>query len=128
MKRKRTELEENLIKNGWCLDHKTYTGKHCDKVFQYIYEKCYVKEYKRPDGKVIVSTDLAQVLLDSKREHIDDVVIRVPSGMFDEIALAYWYGKVKDIQKEVDGCYPKVSEELSTEEVVEVAEAIGNAE
>ena len=38
MKRKITELEKNLIEKGWELDHKTYTGKHSEKTFQYVYE------------------------------------------------------------------------------------------
>ena len=53
MKRKITELEKNLIEKGWELDHKTYTGKHSEKTFQYVYEKVYVGEYERNDGKIV---------------------------------------------------------------------------
>lgn len=125
MKRKRTELEENLIKNGWELDHKTYTGKHSDIVLHYVYQKVYVKEYERDDGKVIVNTELGEISLDSKRTHIEEVTIRVPSGrMFNRLALAYWYSKVLDIEEEVKNCYPTKNEELSNEEVVQSVEAI----
>lgn len=37
MRRKRTELEENLCFLGYKLDHKTYFGKRSDKVGNYVY-------------------------------------------------------------------------------------------
>ena len=74
MKRKITELEKNLIEKGWELDHKTYYGKHSDKVLNYVYEKVFVKEYTRDDGKVIVSTCTARVLLDKTRTKIEDTL------------------------------------------------------
>ena len=39
MKRKETRLEKNLIGLGYHLSHKTYTGKHSDKVDTYVYVK-----------------------------------------------------------------------------------------
>lgn len=39
MKRKETSLETNLISRGYHLSHKTYVGKHSDKVDTYVYVK-----------------------------------------------------------------------------------------
>ena len=39
MKRKITELENKLIKDGWCLTIKRYTGKHSEKTHRYEYHK-----------------------------------------------------------------------------------------
>lgn len=39
MKRKVTELEQNLIDDGWCLTTKRYTGKHSQKILCYEYHK-----------------------------------------------------------------------------------------
>ena len=39
MKRKITELEENLIKNGWVLTEKHYEGKHSERTWFYEYYK-----------------------------------------------------------------------------------------
>ena len=39
MKRKETRLEKNLLGIGYHLSHKTYTGKHSDKVDTYVYIK-----------------------------------------------------------------------------------------
>lgn len=39
MKRKETRLEKNLKGLGYFLSHKTYTGKHSDKVYTYVYLK-----------------------------------------------------------------------------------------
>ena len=135
MKRKKTQLELNLIEKGWELDHKTYTGKHSDKVLNYVYEKVYYREYERKcDGKIIVTTWSARVLLDSKREHIDDVLIKSPmSAYVNEITTAFIFGKIRDITKEVESCYPKDTNEetMSTEEVdevVEVAEVVGGSD
>lgn len=131
MKRKKTQLELNLIEKGWELDHKTYTGKHSDKVLNYVYEKVYSREYERKcDGKIVITTWSARVLLDSKREHIDDVLIRSPmSSYVNEITTALIFGKIRDITKEVESCYPnqEEKEELTVEEQVEVAEAIGES-
>ena len=129
MKRKTTELEENLIQKGWELDHKTYTGAHSEKVYQYVYEKVFVKEFERPDGKVVVSTNVGRVYLDSHREKVENIQINAKGNWFDNISLAYWLSKINYIQKEVDECLPKQNnEELSTEEVVEVAEAVNDNE
>ena len=130
MKRKETQLELNLIEKGWELDHKTYTGKHSDKVLNYVYEKVYSREYERKcDGKIVITTWSARVLLDSKREHIDDVLIRSPmSSYVNEITTALIFGKIRNITKEVESCYPnQEKEELTVEEQVEVAEAIGES-
>lgn len=128
MKRKKTQLEINLIEKGWELNHKTYTGKHSDKVLNYIYEKVYSSEYERKcDGKIIIATWSARVLLDSKREHIDDVLVRIPMPAYvNEIMVAFIFGKIRDITKEVETCYPNQenNEELTTEEQVEVVEAL----
>lgn len=130
MKRHITELEKNLIEKGWELDHKTYTGKHSDKVLNYVYEKVYVKEYTRKDGKVVVSTWSARVLLDQKREKIEDVLIRSPFKEYtNALTCILVHMKVKEIEKEVNECDPnrkvETKEELSTEEQVEIAEAVG---
>lgn len=39
MKRKVTDLEQKLIKDGWCLTIKRYTGKHSEKTHCYEYHK-----------------------------------------------------------------------------------------
>lgn len=126
MKRKITELEKNLIDKGWELDHKTYYGKHSDKVLNYVYEKVYVKEYTRDDGKVIVNTWTARVLLDNTRTKIEDTLIYSPYKAFTNyITCLLVAGKIKEIEKEVKSCLPQKNdpnEELSTEEQVECAE------
>lgn len=134
MKRKKTQLEINLIEKGWELDHKTYTGKHSDKVLNYVYEKVYSREFERKDGKLIVTTWSARVLLDSKREHFVDVLIKSPmSAYVNDITIAFMFGKIRDITKEVESCYPKDTNEetLSKEEVdevVEVAEVVSGSD
>ena len=126
MKRKITELEKNLIANGWELDHKTYYGKHSDKVLNYVYEKVYVKEYTRDDGKVIVNTWTARVLLDKTRTKIEDTLIYSPFKSYvNYLTCLLVAGKIKEIDKEVKSCLPQKddpNEELSTEEQVECAE------
>ena len=132
MKRKITELEENLIKKGWQLSHKTYVGKHSDKVENYVYLKVYEVEHERErDGKIVISAWTGMVLLDSKRVYIEDVLIKYPFHLFvnDSVitfALSKWY----QIQKEVYDCYPVNQGEPPQEDVdeqVEVAEAIGDS-
>lgn len=129
MKRKKTQLEINLIEKGWQLDHKTYTGKHSDKVDNYVYEKTYTNEHTREDGKIVVTSWSARVLLDSKREHIEDVLIKSPLMPFvNSITCIMVVHKIREIEKEVDECYPKSEkEELGIEEQVEIAEAIGGS-
>lgn len=39
MKRKVTDLEQKLIKDGWYLTTKRYTGKHSQKILCYEYHK-----------------------------------------------------------------------------------------
>jgi len=39
MKRKVTELEQQLIQNGWYLTNKRYVGKHSEKILCYEYHK-----------------------------------------------------------------------------------------
>ena len=39
MKRKITDLEQQLINDGWCLAIKRYTGKHSEKTHRYEYHK-----------------------------------------------------------------------------------------
>ena len=39
MKRKITDLEQQLIEDGWCLTIKRYTGKHSEKTHRYEYHK-----------------------------------------------------------------------------------------
>ena len=39
MKRKITDLEQQLINDGWCLTIKRYTGKHSEKTHCYEYHK-----------------------------------------------------------------------------------------
>ena len=58
MRRKETLLESNLIELGYRMSHKTYSGKHSDKVESYIYKKI--------NGEVVY-----QVSLNKTREHID---------------------------------------------------------
>ena len=132
MKRHITELEKNLIEKGWELDHKTYWGKHSDKVLNYVYEKVYLKEYTRDDGKVVVNSWSARVLLDQKREKIEDVLIKSPFKEYtDDLTCILVHMKLGEIKKEVYECDPnrkvEQKEELSTEEQVEVAEAVGGS-
>ena len=57
MRRKETMLESNLIELGFRLSHKTYVGKHCDKVDHYVY-------------KLLKVSTAYVVELDKTREHI----------------------------------------------------------
>lgn len=56
MKRRITSLEEKLIENGYTLNLKRYTGKHCDKTL------CY--EYVKDAGHTLV------ILLNYKRDKV----------------------------------------------------------
>ena len=51
------------------------------------------------------------------------------SSYVNEITTALIFGKIRDITKEVESCYPnqEEKEELTVEEQVEVAEAIGES-
>lgn len=111
MKRKITELEKNLIEKGWELDHKTYTGKHSEKTFQYVYEKVYVGEYEREDGKIVVTTTSAHCVLNSKREKIESVEIKQNGGYFPLLAILFLEGRLKEIERECYSCLPKKIEE-----------------
>lgn len=112
MKRRKTQLELNLIEKGWELDHKTYTGKHSDKVLNYVYEKVYSREFEREDGKIEITTWSARVLLDSKREHVVDVLVRSPlPNYIDEITASIIICKLGVIKQEVQSCYPKKEEQ-----------------
>ena len=119
MKRKITELEKNLIEKGWELDHKTYTGKHSEKTFQYVYEKVYVGEYERNDGKIVVTTTSAYCILNSKREKIESVEIKQNGGYLSLLALLFLECRLKAIEKEVNDCYPVDNEAPKEEEKVE---------
>lgn len=132
MKRKITELEENLTKKGWQLSHKTYVGKHSDKVENYVYTKIYEVEHEREnDGKIVIYSWDGMVLLDSKRVYIEDVFIKNPFRSFvNESVITFALSKWYQIQKEVYDCYPVNQGELSQEDVneqVQVAEAIGDS-
>lgn len=104
MKRKKTQLEESLIEKGWYLIQKTYTGKHSDKVFEYIYEKVYTYEHKRKcDDKVFLTSLTARVVLDSKREKIDNILVETPNREFvDEFSLLIYAHKIHEIKREVE--------------------------
>lgn len=108
MKRKRTDLEQKLIANGWVLECKTYTGKTCDKVDQYVYEKVYSREFEREDGKLVVTTWSARVLLDSKRDKVIDVLIRSPFQRFvNDITCCMVLAKIREIKQEIDNFLEK---------------------
>ena len=104
MKRKKTQLEESLIEKGWYLIQKTYTGKHSDKVFEYIYEKVYTYEHTRKcDGQIFLSSFTARVVLDSKREKIDDILIETPHRSFlNGFDLFIVDSKIQQIKNEVE--------------------------
>jgi len=104
MKRKKTQLEESLIEKGWYLIQKTYTGKHSDKVLAYIYEKVYAYENTRKcDGKVFLASYTARVVLDSKREKIDDILIETPHISFvNGFDLFIVDSKIQQIKNEVE--------------------------
>ena len=129
MKRNKTKLEENLIAKGWSLSFKTYFGKHKDKVQSYVYEKEYTKDFERKDGKVAVATWSARAILDSKRGHVEDVLVSSPTTAFvNEFLISYIFNKIKDVEKEINDCYPpNQGEELTNDEVVEVAEAVSES-
>lgn len=59
MRRKQTELESNLFKLGYRLDHKTYCGRKSEKVFEYVFIK-----YK--------DRTIYYVYLDRERNKIND--------------------------------------------------------
>lgn len=129
MKRNKTKLEENLIAKGWSLAFKTYFGKHKDKVQNYVYEKEYTKDFERKDGKVAVATWSARAILDSKRGHVEDVLVSSPTTAFvNEFLVSYIFNRIKDVEKEINDCYPpNQNEELTTDEVVEVAEVVSES-
>lgn len=90
---------------------------------QYVYEKVYTTEFKRKDGKVVLTTFSARVLLDKRRTHIDEVLLYRHSGFTNEIGCLLFLHKLKEIEKEAKECYPRKNEDLSNEEVVECVEA-----
>jgi len=91
MKRKETLLETNLIKLGYHLSHKTYTGKHSDKVDTYVYQK---------ENEVITYS----VALNKTREKIVD------KSFTNHRVLEYTRG-ILDSLEEISG---KFEEELAS--------------
>lgn len=89
MKRKETRLEKNLIGLGYHLSHKTYTGKHSDKVNTYVYVK---------DNGVVEYS----VSLDKNREQI------VYYSFTNHRTLDYNFGILESLQE----IHTKFNEEL----------------
>ena len=118
MKRKITKLEENLIAKGWELDHKTYIGKHSEKVFQYVYEKVF--DDTLLNGKTIS----ARVSLGRERTNVANIEVLINGGYVDELFLSFYQMVLSKISKEVIGAYPKNSNDDDVEEVVQVCEAL----
>ena len=118
MKRNITKLEENLIAKGWELDHKTYIGKHSEKVFQYVYEK--VIDDIMLNGKTIS----ARVSLSRDRTFVENIEVLINGGYVDELFLSFYQMVLSRISKEVIGAYQKNHNEDDDEEVVQVCEAL----
>ena len=80
MKRKQTLLEENLIKKGYMLSHKTYCGKNSSKVDQYV--------YVRDNGVIFY-----MINIDRTREHIENY------SFTNKIRLDYTNGIIESLQE-----------------------------
>ena len=76
-----------------------------------------------------MATWSARAILDSKRSHVEDVLVSSPTTAFvNEFLISYIFNKIKDVEKEINDCYPpNQGEELTTDEVVEVAEAVSES-
>ena len=120
MKRKTTELEKNLIKKGFMLDHKDYIGKHSEKTLSYVYYGVVETEHFRVGVNVI---------LDAKREKIKVwgiknvlAFINNPST-FNKCDLGILTGVMEDIESFINA---KPKNEQNTDEIVEIVEEIEN--
>lgn len=65
MKRQITEFESKLLKDGWKLVYKTYTGKNSQFVWTYVYEK-------------FVNGHLFKIALDKKRQSTLGIYVKTP--------------------------------------------------
>ena len=120
MKRKRTELEEKLIKNGWELDHKNYTGKHSDKILSYVYEKC----YEKAETQLGYTDFTARIELDQKRTQVIDIFVRQKTPEFVDIfQICYLDEQIRVVERELES-YKNKSNELTDEEIVESVELV----
>ena len=74
MRRKTTELEQQLIKDNFKLTNKRYRGNHSEKVFYYEYQKCNeVIRLDRTRTKVIqvgIKNVDIELLSDIELEHL----------------------------------------------------------
>jgi hypothetical protein len=121
MKRKRTELEEDLIKKGYKLLYKTYSGKHSQKVDHYVYGGSTYISFDS-GGRFVVPT---KILLNPGRTQIFYVQIL---NCFEEYigsltveTIVATFNKVNDyVMNQIK------EEQLSANEVVEVLESIEN--
>ena len=121
MKRKRTELEEDLIKKGYKLLYKTYSGKHSQRVDRYVY-----------GGSTHITLDSGErfviptkILLNAGRTQIVDVKIL---NFFDEYIGSFTIDNIVAIFNKVNEYVMNTikEEELSANEMVEVLESIEN--
>ncbi len=69
MKRHITDFESKLLKDGWKLIYKTYTGKNSQFVWTYVYEK-------------FVNGHLFNIELDKKRQRTLDIYVKTPFADF----------------------------------------------
>lgn len=120
MKRKETLFEQKLIKNGWKLDHKTYCGKHSQKVNHYVYQKTYEIDKE----KVFV----ANCVLDKSRNVVLDIEIENTLHQFiSTIDLLLLKGEHELVHKEIDRYFESKYQE-NDKEIVETLEAIEECE
>lgn len=69
MERRKTQLEEKLLSNGWYLESKDYAGKYSQKTLSYTYSKDLVY------GNGVVN---ARVIINAKRDEIIDIQVKNP--------------------------------------------------
>lgn len=106
MMRLKTQLEESLIKKGFKLAYKTYTGKHSQFVEYYVYEGSF-REY------------FIRAYLSRNRENIVSFSM---SGDRWSIYNTYDIEKMKNDYESVKEFLENKDDELTDDEVVEIAE------
>ena len=107
----RTQLEESLIKKGFKLIYKTYTGKHSQFIEYYVYSGSY-KDYD------------IKIYLNSHRSKI--ISFTMNNGAF---MMKDYHFNIDEFKNDYDAICEyihKVGDELTDDEIVEIVEASEN--
>ena len=113
MRRKTTLLEENLYFLGYRLDHKTYSGKKSDKVFQYVYIKENLK-----NGKDYY------VNLNRERTKIESFgFISTTITKYNELTISVLVNEYDSMRAVMESIYDFEKEDAKTIETIDLEEA-----